>query len=194
MQGIDIVFRPNWFIAFPLDGAFLARLPPPPARFRLFHEEDVHLTLAFLGGVAEATARRTFDELKARLVEQPIASMDVSLGALVPMGRSGAYTALSALLEIGREEAELLIGEQRHALTQAASGRSDRRKPKAHVTIARPERRATAEDRARGLEWARQIDIRDVRARLDRVALYTWHERRRERLFRIADEHALSAT
>src|SRR5690606_13326612 len=39
--------RPNWFFAFPLDGAFVLDLPKVPRGFRRYHPADVHLTLAF---------------------------------------------------------------------------------------------------------------------------------------------------
>jgi hypothetical protein len=52
-------------------------------------------------------------------------------------------------------------------------------------------RRATDEARAAGLVWAAALELRAVRARLDRIALYTWSENRRERLFRIVAERRL---
>ena len=82
---------------------------------------------------------------------------------MVAMGSARRYSALSALL----------------------------RKPKAHVTLARPKRRATERERAAGLVWASELDVRAVRVRLDRVALYTWDEARDERLFRIVAERRL---
>jgi hypothetical protein len=51
--------------------------------------------------------------------------------------------------------------------------------------------RASAESREAGLAWASALDLGGVRARLDRIALYTWNEVRRERLFRIVEERRL---
>jgi len=175
--------RPNWFFAFPLDGAFVLTLPELPPGLRRYHPEDVHLTLAFLGGCGEVAALRalaTLDELLVALKPKPI---EVSLGAVEAMGSPRAYSALSALLDQGRHETEARIGEMRDALTDSANGRRDRRKPKAHVTLARPRHRATDAQRAAGLDWARGLDLRGVHATLDRVALFTWHEQRGERLF-----------
>jgi 2'-5' RNA ligase len=183
--------RPNWFFAFPLDGAFVDELPAPPSALRRYHAADVHLTLAFLGGVGEAGAERALSALDEQLARATPAALDVSLGEVVPMGPRGKYSALSALLERGREEATEHIRGLRDALTEAASGRRERRPAKPHVTLARPRGRATDADRAAGLQWAAALDLRAVQARLDRIALYTWSEPRRERLFRIVTERPL---
>ena len=50
--------RPNWFFAFPLDGAFVLTLPELPPGLRRYHPEDVHLTLAFLGDVPTGSVGR----------------------------------------------------------------------------------------------------------------------------------------
>jgi 2'-5' RNA ligase len=185
--------RPNWFLAFPLEGNFVLELPELPPHFRRFHPSDVHVTLAFLGPVGEAGAARAWDALLAAFAIRPRRAMDVSLGDVVPMGRGREYTALSALLERGRSEAEECIGELRHPLTEAASGRRERRPAKAHATLARPKRRASTVDRAAGLDWAQRVDVRSVAARLDRICMYTWDDTRRERLFRITNELSLDA-
>src|SRR3954464_13068769 len=98
--------RPNWFFAFPIDGAFVLELPPLPSNFRRFHPEDVHLTLAFLGGCGEPAAVRALRALDERLKQAPVSAIAVSLAEVVPMGGSPrGYTALSALLDRGRAEA-----------------------------------------------------------------------------------------
>jgi RNA 2',3'-cyclic 3'-phosphodiesterase len=184
--------RPNWFLAFPLDGAFVLELPAPPAAFRPYHPEDVHLTLAFLGGCGEAGAERALAALDEKLALARPPAIEATLGAVVPMGGSRRhYSALSALLAHGREAAiETTLG-LRDTLTEAATGRREARPPKPHVTLARPKRRASPADREAGLAWAEALDLAAVGVRLDRIALYTWHERRVERLFRIVAERPL---
>lgn len=183
--------RPNWFFAFPLDGSFVLELPEPPGALRRFHPEDVHMTLAFLGGCGEATAERTLARLDAELARAPVPSLSVSLGEIVPMGAKGRYTALSALLLDGRAEATRCLSELGGLLHETALGRRSSRPPKPHVTVARPRARASDADRAAGLEWARALDVAAVRQTLGRIALYTWAEVRRERLFRIVAERTL---
>jgi RNA 2',3'-cyclic 3'-phosphodiesterase len=185
--------RPNWFLAFPIDGAFLLDLPPPPAALRRFHPEDVHLTLAFLGGCGEDGARRALDALDQCLNVAPPRALDVTLGEVVPMGGSSHdYSALSALLSEGRDAATATLTTYRDTLTEAASGRRDTRPAKPHITLARPKGRATVADRAAGLAWAATLELRAIPARLDRIALYTWNERRLERLFQIVEERPLA--
>jgi 2'-5' RNA ligase len=183
--------RPNWFFGFPINGAFLLDLPALPKNFRRFHENDVHMTLAFLGGCSEDAALRALSALDERLARAPIGAMSISLGEVVAMGSPKRYTALSALLGQGREEAVACVTAHRDLLTETASGRRDERPAKPHVTIARPRRRATGSDRKAGLEWAATVDLHAVTATLDRIALYTWSEKRVDQMFRIVAERRL---
>jgi hypothetical protein len=79
----------------------------------------------------------------------------------------------------------------RDALTEAANGRREQRKPKAHVTLARPMRRATDLHREAGIAWGKSLSLGSISATLDRIALYTWDEKRHERLFRVVTERPL---
>jgi 2'-5' RNA ligase len=148
-----------------------------------------------LGGCGEEAALDAVAALDDVLRARSLPCLDVSLGNVVPMGGSKRdYTALSALLEQGRDATSALIGELRDVLSDAALGRREKRPPKPHVTLARPGRRATDDARAAGLSWAEGLDLRAIMARLDRIALYTWAEgNRRERLFRIVAERPLIA-
>jgi RNA 2',3'-cyclic 3'-phosphodiesterase len=185
--------RPNWFFAFPVNGSFVADLPPPPPSFRLFHPEDVHLTLSFLGGCGEDAAQRALRALDESLPPALLAPLDVSLGEVVPMGPQREYSALSALLQRGREQTEACIAQLRDVLSEAALGRRDKRTPKAHITVARPGSRVTEAGRAQGLAWASSLDLSAIATRLERIALYTWSEgNRRERLFRVVAERKIS--
>jgi 2'-5' RNA ligase len=185
--------RPNWFFGFPLDGAFVLQLPPLPPSIRRFHPEDVHLTVAWLGGCTQEAAMRALSALDARLATSPPRPIDVSFAGVVPMGGSArSYSALSALLDEGRAETAACMTALRDELTVPATGRREKRPAKPHVSIARPRPRATEAARKAGLAWATALDLRHVRARLDRIALYTWAEVRKDRLFEIAAERRLA--
>jgi len=186
--------RPNWFLAFPLDGAFLRDLLAPPAGFRLFHPDDIHLTLVFLGGCGEPAADKALLALDRLLPAIRTAPIPVSLGEVVPMGGSRKdYTALSALLERGRAETTACIAALRDGITDAAGLKRQARPPKPHVTLGRPMRRANDAHRQAGLAWAAALDLRGVERTLDRILLYTWSENRRERLFRAVAEQSLGS-
>jgi 2'-5' RNA ligase len=183
--------RQNWFLAFPLDGAFLLELPAPPPQLRRFHPEDVHMTLAFLGGCGEEAALRALSVLDRELARLQPPAIDITLAEVVPMGSRRRYSALSALLGTGRAEATALLTQLRDPLTDAVDAQRDTRPAKPHITLARPKARATDTDRAAGVEWASGLDLGHVRARLDRIALYTWSEKRLDRLFRVVAERRL---
>jgi 2'-5' RNA ligase len=184
--------RPNWFIALPVDGAFLAALPPPPEAIKLFPAPDVHLTLAFLGKCDEQAAAAALSLLESRLRQCPVPSFHVTLGEVVPMGSPRRYSALSALLREGQPTASALIGDHRDVLLDAAGAPADTRPPKPHVTLARPRRRAGKPERRAGQQWAAGLDLSAVRQRLERIALYTWSHERPQRLFRIVADLPLS--
>ncbi len=180
--------RPNWFFAFPIDGAFLAELPPVPTSIRRYHPDDVHLTLAFLGGCGEESALRALGVLDRELGLGQLNAADVSLAEVVPMGPKRRYSALSALLGDGRAELTATLDSLGGLLCEVANGRRPSRAAKPHVTLARPRPRATDAARLAGLAWAEELNLSGVRARLDRIALFTWSEDRRERLFRVVEE------
>lgn len=183
--------RPNWFFGFPVDGDFVESLPAPPPGIRRYHAADVHLTLAFLGRCSEEAALRALAALDTALRESPLVAFEISLGEVVAMGPSRRYSALAALLEEGRAEATATLLAMRNTLTLAALGRRVVRPPKPHVTLARPRPSASVVAREAGLDWARALDVTGSRCRLDRIALYTWSEERRERLFRLVAERQL---
>ena len=182
--------RPNWFIAFPLDGAFLQRLPPLPPGFLRYHPQDVHLTLAFLGPCGEAGAERAWNALETGLAQAGLVPFEITLGDVQGLGSRRPYSTLSALVAGGRELAGAALALESD-LKFAATGRPSKRAPNPHVTLARVRGRAAAGRHEAGLAWARGLELGGQRLRLDRIALYTWAELRRERLFRIVADRPL---
>lgn len=163
------------------------RLTPPPPGFRLFHPQDRHLTLAFLGACGEERAMAVFDQARAWRARP----FRVTLGSLVTMGPKGRYSALAFLLEEGRQALEISIEEQRPAWLELAGARPDSRPATPHVTLARPARRASEATRRAGLGWAASLDAHGLPFVFRELALYTWSESRQERLFRIARKRDL---
>lgn len=184
--------RENFFFGLPVEGRFVLDLPELPPNFRRFHPDDVHLTLCFLGPCGEAAAEASLAALDRQAGALASTPIPIRLGSVVPMGPSRAYSALSALLSEGREETEALMASLRDSLSDAAGVPREQRAPKAHVTLARPSRRASALDRRAGLAWAAACDLTGVTCRLDRVWLYRWSEDRSQRLFRVAAERSFA--
>ena len=183
--------RPNWFIALPCPaGHWFDALPtcyPVPRRVRLFAATDLHMTVAFLGGVAESAARAAF----ALARQWPSGPLNITLGDVVPMGPTSRFSALSARVVHGDIELTRGIEACRDMMRQAAGLQPERRTAIPHMTIARPQRRASADEREAALNWARSLDLANVAVRLDDIALYTWAETRETQLFRIVERQSL---
>ncbi len=181
--------RPNWFVGLPVlaNHWFEQMVQGAPEGLTRFNGSDLHLTVAFLGACGEEAALRAWRAAP----DWPTGALEVSLGAVVPMGNPQRWSALSVLLEDGREEVEAAIGQCRHLFWEAAGAHLDRRPPKAHVTLARPLHDASAEQRQAALTWAAALDLSRVRVELTSLALYTWSNDRRARQFRILERRAL---
>jgi len=175
-------FAPNWFVGIPIvsEGWFDKLAPTPPDGLRRFHPDDLHLTVAFLGPVEESQAHAGWDALRWDLP-----TTTATLGQAVPMGPPHRYSALSVELVQARTAVEKAIGQCRDAICDAAGARRENRPPKAHITIARPSRRASEAQRSAGLRWAQRLDFHQQPVVLDSFALYTWADDRRDRQFKI---------
>ena len=175
----------NSFMALTVRaGSWLSMLPPAPQGTRLMGAADLHLTVAFLGGLAEARARHAFETL----ARDPVERVFATLGAVVPLGHPRRPSALSALVE-GRTDSgqaldEAIRGWRDRALV-AAELAPEERDPLPHITLARLGRSAVA--RRDGLDWAARIDLERASVQLDRFALYRTRRERSDRLFEILD-------
>ena len=161
---------PSSFVAFVIDEApfFDAVTSTLPPRVRALHREDLHLTLAFLSGVSPERARRAFEVVSA----QPLSSIAIRLGAVVPMGPPERWTALSALIDEGREAATAAMSAVCDLATDAAGVARETRPPVPHVTLARLHAKATTEERAAAVAWASSLSL-DAPLTLSAIALYT---------------------
>jgi len=160
---------PSSFLAIPVeDGPWrTSRLHALPPRVRPLHPADVHVTLAFLGGVSPEEARAAFDAA-ARIELGP---MRASIGRVVPLGPEGRWTALSALLE----DAPTLASAMRRvraAASTSAGVPEETQAPLPHVTLARLHARASEAERQAALRWAMDCPPGGSLA-LARLALYT---------------------
>ncbi|MEM7403972.1 MAG: hypothetical protein AAF458_01705 [Pseudomonadota bacterium] len=183
--------RPNWFIALRCQvdtwySEMLASTLPPP-RVRTFSPDDLHLTVAFLGAVEAHVAEQAFRGASS----WPTGALEVSLDVVRPLGPKRRFSALSATLDTGRAEVEEGMAACTNAMRTAAGLGPESRPPLAHMTIARPERRASARERGLALQWAAALPVAGQTVRIGELALYTWAEDRRHRLFRIARSRSL---
>ncbi len=164
--------------------------PGPPPRVRAFATSDLHVTLGFLGSVEESDARRAWD-----LVGDfpSFRCVSGSFGGVEPLGHPRKPSALSAMIDTGREPLSEMIAAARGPLLSAVGAPEDSRPPLPHMTLARIQRRAAAAERQQALRWAQAVDLRGVTFTAPSVALYTWADDRQERLFRIVERHIFAS-
>lgn len=188
----------SFFVALPIavGGArdLLARFRDPPASTSLLSVEDLHLTIAFLGRVDDAAARAGFAAL-----EWPLGPVLATFARAEPMGEQDRFSALACRLARGRVEVEAAMGRSRGRVFEASGADPERRPPHAHVTIARVRSKASPDERAAAIAWARRAPLEAVEVGLDRVALFTAFDDARDRSsdlggrrrYRVVDERAL---
>lgn len=167
---------PSSFLGFVVDvGEWHASITRAlPERVRALHPEDVHVTLAFLSGVAPERARAAWEAARAL----PIEPMTVRLSRMIPMGPAQGWTALSATIGVGSEVVASAMLAVRDRATDAAGAWRETRPPLPHVTLARLHAKATDAQRGAARAWADSLVLDEIELRLSEIALYTG---RRER-------------
>lgn len=175
----------NWFVGFPaqLDRSLQEIVSEVPPAVRAFDARDLHFTLAFLGRCTEEAARRGFHAL----ADIQVPRFELVLAGMRAMGPPHRYSALAAIPGEGRAELEAWMSAHRGAVWLAADtvNQVDTRPALAHLTLARPQRKASEAERAAALDWALALPTQGCGVRLDRIALFTWAQDRSERLFEI---------
>jgi 2'-5' RNA ligase len=181
--------KPNWFVGLPVAAEpWLSRLvADAPDDLRLFHPEDLHATVAFLGGCGPERARRAWEEVH-RLEGS---SFSVSLGGLKAMGNPRRPSALSVVVDQGHPQAVALIESLRGPMIEVAGARPDPRPVLPHITVARVERKASACQRRAALAWVESKAPVGAELTIDRICLYTWAENRPIRQFRKVEQRLL---
>ncbi|MFO0744690.1 MAG: hypothetical protein U1F43_03315 [Myxococcota bacterium] len=180
----------NWFIGWPLDARpWLDALTPVPRGARLFHPDDIHATVAFFGACGEARALAVWADVATTAAT--LAPTTFGPGPLRPFGNPRRPSAFAVEPTDGAADLCAFIGEHRERWLAAAGARPDDRAPRAHATLARPLRSAGPEEYRALAAWARAQVVPEVGLAVTRLALFTWSDERRERLFRIVAEVAL---
>lgn len=180
--------RPNWFIGLvvPAAGWFDGLLADAPRGVRRFSEHDLHITLAFLGGVTEGAAQAAWDTFAGWTP----GALTLDFGPIDLFGgrRPGAFA-----ITLHRPPKALVDGFEvpgRQALEVV--GKTPRPGvPRPHCTVARVGRRVSGRARDEAIEWALALPTQGHRITVADVALYTWTEDRSAQLFKIVDSRSL---
>src|SRR5688572_3648888 len=97
----------NWFVGLPVAAGrwFAPLVADAPAHVRVFHPDDLHLTVAFLGRAGPDRARAAWAVAEG-VRAQPFVAR---LGALKAMGNPRRPSAFSVLLGAGHDEAVAIV-------------------------------------------------------------------------------------
>lgn len=178
---------PNWFVAWPVSGPMnwlTALEESAPGGLHFYAPADLHLTLAFLGRSNEALIQKLLSLLKGL----PIREIEISLDRIIALPQPRRFSALAFTLSRGRKDVEEQMLRWRDRICREAGARLETRPPLPHITIARPDRRIGADDRAAALDWIEQApDLSPISLRLESPRLYTWNAEDADRRFRFVD-------
>lgn len=180
---------PNWFIGFPVDpGSWYDKvITNLPAGIKCFEAEDLHITFAFLGPVAEQRALRAWQ----KGLTLPIRPVAYTLGPMAPFGNPKRPSAYAFTLDKGRAAVVDYMQRHANALLEIAGKEAEARPPRPHITVARPPRKASSDLRAAGMAWLESIDPPADLLCIDQMALYTWADDRKARQFKIVARRVL---
>lgn len=172
--------RPNWFIGLPVRAEELPAdiLASLPAGIRRFHEDDLHVTVAFLGPVGRNAADKAWSVTDWSSLP-PLAA---AAGPRASFGHPRRPSAYGLEIESEGDGVRRFIRDWRDVLLEAAGRPPERREARPHVTLGRPPRRRADTIRDRARRWV-DVPQHGTPLRLDRIALYTWSDDRRERQF-----------
>jgi len=183
------VSRPNWFVALPLPAAagWQQAAAAAPEALRRFAAADLHCTVAFLGPCGEERALAAWQAL----CDQPLAALLVSAGGWRGLGPSRQPSAYGLTFAQGRQPLEQLLVQAGGRALQAAGCPPSAHAPLPHITLLRPRRREAAQWCEPMQQWMQTAPLPPEPALLQELALYTWSEDRRERLFQIVRSRPL---
>ena len=177
----------NWFIALRVPaGEWFDRITDPPGGLRIFHPDDLHMTVAFLGPVDRDAADAAF----ALAPKWPTRALDITLSHIEPMGNPRHPNALAAQVGDRRAELNAAIATVRDDMCRRAGARTEDRPPRAHVTVARLRRKSGKAEVSHAIAWAKAIDLGNPAMRLTELVLYRGTDAGGDRLFA---EHDVSA-
>lgn len=171
---------PNWFIGFPVDSAgwYEEVITNVPDGIKSFNPTDLHITFAFLGPVTPEAAQKAWQ----LTLDAGMQRLSTSLGPMEAFGDPLKPSAYAFTLGTGWAQVSSYMQAYRDSVL-AAVGREPVYKPRPHITVARPPRKAGDALRARGTAWATGVIPPDVSLQLDSLALYTWAENREIKQF-----------
>jgi len=182
----------NSFVAAPIENVgywFDNYLENRPNAVRVFHPEDLHMTIAFLGKIS-ADQQAAVIQAMEKLAH---AEFEISFHRLVALPNAKRMSALSFSVNAGFQEAVNLIETWRAPIFKSISTEVETRPALPHITIARPERRANSQERKSILGWLKTVEAPRLKIPINRVALYTWSDNRKETQFKILYETPLHA-
>lgn len=137
---------------------------------RAYAPEELHVTLAFLGKHDPGLEKK----LGLLLRSLAIPGAEVLLGPLIALPQERRFSAIAWSMGFGVEKLNAVIEKRRARICREVGAKLDTRAPLPHITIARPERKISTEDRDLVLDWMPTCTPPAQRVVLDPPAIYRY--------------------
>lgn len=178
----------NWFVAFKVDpGNWYGQLAPLlPQSLKIFHPDDLHMTIAFLGNFNEKVNPLDTKKIVEIIRGFTLEPITLNSQGIIVLPSEKHFTAICLDFENPQENGflhknKLLLDSitiLRDRLLEAAGVAPEKRNFLPHVTVARPHRRLSFLQKEILLGELRKIPSMTIPITLKTVALYTWADHR----------------
>ncbi len=176
----------NWFVAWPVENAtewLTALAADAPVGVTFLDPADLHVTLAFLATHTDAAEKKLAGILRGL----PPTGVDVTPGPFLALPQPRRFSELVATIDTGRLELEKQIAKWRPRLCREVGAQLDPRAPVPHITLARPDRRITNDERDLALAWIDSRPRDETPLRLARPTIYRWSDTKDSRRYQLTE-------
>ena len=173
--------RPNYFVALPvsLGDWYETFKNTVPHNLKISSAVDLHITVSFLGNISPDISKKLCTVLQNI---DPVC-FDFSLATLMPLPSKRHFSALSFSLNVGREQISRYMSTHRNTFHNIAGTQPDHRGPLPHITVARPQKRATVQERSGILDWMQTVSPPQLTFKTGKLSLYTWADDRKKKQY-----------
>ncbi len=180
---------PAWFLGLRVSepAKLLHLVADAPAGIETTHQEDLHVTVSYLGPVSEASARSAFSLAR----EHPPVVIQATAGPPILLGPPARPWAICASIAEGRIALDAVLSTLGNPCRATAGLPPDGRERVPHCTLAAIDREARGDVRAGLVHWASALQTSGAALLLDTLGLFTSAEQGASTRYRCVDSARL---